>query len=103
MDRLEVMLRAADRPVATALLALDQDIERAMQGDEQHVVARKEIAQDLQPSVGIQNMFQDQIIASIGIGRERCLKAVEKGAPGVRPDEVAVSKALQRKDARVER
>jgi hypothetical protein len=100
MDGLEVIRRAADQPVATALLTLNQDIERAMHGDEQHVVARKEIAQGLRPSVGVQNIFQDQIIASIGIGRERCLKAVEKGAPGVRPDEVAVSKALQRKDAR---
>lgn len=101
MNGLEVALCAACWPVAAKLLSVDQHFKRAMHCYEENIVAFKEIAQHLEPPVGIQNMLKNQIVTSVRICGQGSVEAIKKGLSRVCPGEFAASEAVHRKNARI--
>lgn len=51
-----------------------------MDPDEEDVMLREEHGQLFEPSFLVQDVLEDQIVAGVGLGLQRAMKAIESGA-----------------------
>lgn len=72
-----------------------------MYGGEEDIVLRQKINEFFQPSLGIENVFKDQMVTRIGICPQRSMEPVEKGHASVSPAKITTLEAFSRKHASV--
>ena len=72
-----------------------------MYADKKHVMRTKQLLEQLNPSLCVKYVFQNEVIAGIGIRSQRCMEAVEEGSPIRSPVEIPMTKPFKRENARI--
>src|SRR5689334_23283176 len=97
MHAVEIALGVADRAVAASGFPADQLGQRSMQADEEHIERLKQSRHPLDPAGRIEDMLDNEVVPSLGVGAERSVKALEECRPHVAPREFAALDPRARK------